>query len=203
MVDSVEPARRWSGPAVRTITSAPCAPCHSDPGDGVPVVTGLAGVVAMKKGLAGAFAAVLIAMAAHADDARDVGHLNDVMNQRLENQRAGVEVEWLNPFTGNRGTIIILGTDMTDPELPCRTYRRTTERLGAAPLVVEGRACRVEPGLWQRNESAVSAGSGAGDSPVARARPEPREPPPEIPPPGRKPDPDIFFASVPTPSDYR
>ena len=203
MVDSVDPARRWGNPAVRLITSAPCAPCHSDPGDGVPVVTGLAGMVAMKKGLASAFAAVLIATAAHADDARDVGYLNDVMNQRLETQKQGIEVPWLNPATGNSGNIIILGTDFRNPPEPCRTYRRTTERLDGTITIVEGFGCRSPEGLWQRTETQATSLGAPGPSPAARAEPEPRVPPPEIPPPGRKPDPDIFFASVPTPSDYR
>lgn len=201
MVDSVEPARRWNDPAVRAITSAPCAPCHSDPGDGVPLATGLAGVVAMKKGLAGAFAAALIATAAHGDDARDVGFLNDVMNQRLETQREGVPVPWLNPSTGNSGNITILGTDFRNPPEPCRTYRRTTERPDGATTMIEGYGCRIGEGLWQRTETRSTVSS--DPAPVARAEPEPLVPPPEIPPPGRKPDPDIFFASVPTPSDLR
>ena len=154
----------------------------------------------MKKGLGLSIAAVLLALSAYADDARDVDYLADVINQRLETQRSGVEVPWLNPATGNRGIIIITGTDMHDPAQPCRTYRRTTERLGGATSVVEGRACRIGEGLWQRTESAASAVPGADPAPVARAEPE--EPPPVFPPPGRKPDPDVFFASVPTPSVY-
>ncbi len=203
MVDSVEPARRWSDPAVRAITSAPCAPCHSDPGDGVPLVTGLAGVVAMKKGLAALFAAALVAEPVFASDARDAAFLEDVMNQRLESQRTGTTVRWSNPITGNNGNVTILSTDESDPELPCRRYRLTTETLGRAPIVVDGTGCRVAPGIWQRTEAPASATPSVDRPAAARSEPEPRVPPPEIPPPGRKPDPDIFFASVPTPSDLR
>ncbi len=158
--------------------------------------------MAMRTGIALSLAAIAFASSAFADDARDVDYLADVINQRLETQRSGVEVPWMNPATGNRGIIIITGTDMRDPSEPCRTYRRTTERLSGDTTVVEGRACRVGDGLWQRTESAASATPSPDPAPVARAEPEPVEPPPLIPPPGRKPDPDIFFASVPTPSVY-
>ena len=201
MVDSVAPVRRWGNPAVRAITSAPCAPCHSIPGDGLPVAAGLAGVLAMKKGVAVSFAAVLFATAAHAVDARDVDYLADVMNMHLETQRTGVTEPWLNPSTGNQGNITILTTDDSDSEYPCRTYRLTTEIPGQPTTVVEGSACRVALRLWERTEVAASVGPSRDPEPARLT--EPVEPPPEIPPPGRKPDPDIFFASVPTPSDYR
>ena len=161
--------------------------------------------MAMKKGLALAFLTVLVATAAGADDARDVGFLADVMNRRLETQPQGVEVGWLNPETGNSGNVIILGTDFRNPPEPCRTYRRTTDRPDGTTTVVEGFGCRVGEGLWQRTEtqSFVLGGPADPSTPVARSEPEPAEPPPVIPPPGRKPDPNVFFASVPTPSDYR
>ncbi len=156
----------------------------------------------MNKGMALCVAAVLFASFAHADDAGDVDYLSDVINQRLETQKTGVDVPWWNPETGNRGVITITGTDMRDPAQPCRTYRRTTERLGGPTTIVQGRACRIGEGLWQRTESAAVAAPGPDPAPVARADPEPTEPPPVIPPPGHKPDPDVFFASVPTPSVY-
>lgn len=157
--------------------------------------------MAMKRGLAFTFAVAVTALSAHADDARDVAYLTDVINTRLETSRTGVEEAWVNPTTGNHGTIAILSTDESNPERPCRTYRLTTESADRPSTVVEGTACRVAPRIWQRTEVAVSASPSADPAPVART--EPAEPPPVIPPPGRKPDPDVFFASVPTPSDYR
>lgn len=155
----------------------------------------------MRQGLGVLLAGVLIAGYAFADDRRDAAYLANVVNMRLETQRTGVEAAWLNPDTGSRGTITILENDDSDPQKPCRTYRRTTERPGEPTIVVEGRACRIEPGLWQRTEGLASTPTAASPAPAV-ARTEPPEPPPLIPPPPLKPDPNVFYASVPTPSDY-
>ena len=125
------------------------------------------------------------------------------MNQRLESQRSGTTVRWSNPFTGNSGNVTILATDDSNPELPCRTYRLTTETPGRPPIIVEGTGCRVVPGIWQRTETLASATPSADRPAAGPAEPEPSAPPLEIPPPERKPDPNFFFASVPTPSDMR
>ena len=59
----------------------------------------------MRTGMALSLAAIVFASSAFADDALDVDYLADVINQRLETQRSGVEVPWMNPATGNRGII--------------------------------------------------------------------------------------------------
>lgn len=162
--------------------------------------------MAMKTVLTASLTMLLVASAAFADDTRDADFLADVINLRLETQRTGVEEPWLNPATGSSGIIEILGTDDSDPDKPCRTYRRTTERPGEPTLIVEGHACRIGVRLWQRNETAISTLPGSGAP--ARTTPTPvveREPPvpaPLIPPPQRKPDPNVFYASIPTPSVY-
>ena len=153
--------------------------------------------------LAVSLTVVLIAAGASADDASDTDYLADVMNQRLETQRNGVEVPWLNPSTGNGGIVVILRTDDSDPQRPCRTYRRTTERPSEPTVVVEGNACRIAPLLWQRSEAPVPLRLDPDPAPPAtRADREPPAPPPQFPPPPHKPDPDVFYASIPTPSVY-
>lgn len=147
----------------------------------------------------------MVAAAVPAEGASDVDYLADVINQRLETQRTGAEVPWLNPSTGSGGDFVILRTDDSDPEQPCRTYRRTTERPGEPTIVVEGNACRIGPALWQWTETAVPSGPGPNPAPAppaARADREPALPPFEVPLPPRKPDPDVFYASTPTPSVY-
>ncbi len=164
---------------------------------------GWAGVMAMKTVLTALLAAVLIATGALADDSRDADYLADVINQRLETQREGVEVPWLNPVTGSSGIILIVRTDESDPNLPCRDYRRTTVRPGEPTTMVEGTACRVGERLWQRNETSIAVLPGpdaAPPTPVVER--EPPVPAPLIPPPQRKPDPNVFYASMPTPSVY-
>lgn len=179
------------------------APCHSGTGVGMTVAQGRAGVMAMKTVLTASLAVVLIATGGLADDSRDADYLADVINQRLETQRMGVEVPWLNPTTGSSGMIVILQTDNSDPNLPCRTYLRTTERPGEPTLMVEGTACRVGERLWQRNETSITAVPGPDAAPPAPvAEREPPVPAPLIPPPQRKPDPNVFYASIPTPSVY-
>ena len=137
------------------------------------------------------------------EDFRDVQYLFGVILQRLETQRVGVEVPWMNPETGNRG-IIVIDRESTDSSgSPCRDYRRITEVPGEAPIIHSGRGCRDNTGRWRvQPEVAAVPPSVPSRDPGPAARAEPEEPPLVIPPPGRKPDPDVFFASVPTPSVY-
>ena len=160
----------------------------------------------MRVALAALWTAVLMVTAALAADVSDADYLSDVMNQRLESQRTGGEVPWLNPSTGNGGIVIVLSTDESDPQRPCRSYRYTIVDPSAPTIIVEGNACRVAVSIWQRSEAAVSLtlapDPAPSTPPVARADPEPTEPPPQFPPPAHKPDPDVFYASIPTPSVY-
>lgn len=198
---------------MRAITSAPCAPCHSAPGDGVPVAKGQAGVMAMGTMLTRRIALAIMAIglswpALAREDFRDVQYLFGVILQRLETQRVGTEVPWMNPETGNRGVVAIDREDTNSSGSLCRDYRRITEVPGEAPIIHSGRGCRDDTGRWRVQPEVAAAppsvpSPDSSPSPAARTDPEPAPPPPLIPPPGRKPDPDVFFASVPTPSVYR
>ena len=80
-----------------------------------------------------------------------------LVNQTLEREPTGVEVQWSNPATGNRGTIIVLQTLSSAPDRPCRKYRRTRKRPETAVETIEGVGCRVGAGLWELEETAGAA----------------------------------------------
>ena len=162
----------------------------------------------LTKRIALAIVAVGLSLPAAArEDFRDVQFLFGVILQRLDTQRVGVEVPWMNPETGNRGVIVIDREDTSSTGTICKDYRRITEVPGEAPIIHSGRGCQDGTGRWrvQPEVAAVPPTAPAGDpspTPVARPDPEPTEPPPVFPLPALKPDPDVFFASVPTPSVY-
>jgi len=83
------------------------------------------------------------------EDPRDRSYALDQVNQALETQRTMVETRWLNPETGNGGTIVVDRTFYRDTGEPCRDYRRTLDRPGAPPLVIEGTGCRIGPARWE------------------------------------------------------
>ena len=133
----------------------------------------------------------------------DAAHLRNVLHQRLEFQRSGIEDVWSNPTTGSTGTITIEPAFERDDGLTCRNYRRTTERVDAPPEIVAGVGCRVEAGIWQVNEVPVETTAGVGEDSSGRRPPvAAAEPPPMIPPPPPKPDRSAVFASMPIPSTY-
>jgi hypothetical protein len=82
----------------------------------------------------------------------DRDYVLPLVNQALETARTGVEVPWLNPGTGNSGTIVIRRTFYLEPGEPCRDYRRTVERPGASAVVIEGTGCRIGPEHWKLDE---------------------------------------------------
>ncbi|MGI9511169.1 MAG: RT0821/Lpp0805 family surface protein [Geminicoccaceae bacterium] len=75
-----------------------------------------------------------------------------LVNQALEREPTGVEVQWSNPATGNRGIIVVLRTLSTLPDRPCRKYRRTRVRPEANVEVIEGVGCRIGAGNWALEE---------------------------------------------------
>jgi len=83
------------------------------------------------------------------EDPRDRSYALDQVNQALETQRTKVETRWSNPETGNGGTIVVERTFRRDNGEPCRDYRRTLDRSGAPPLVIEGTGCRIAPARWE------------------------------------------------------
>ena len=55
-----------------------------------------------------------------ATDDRDIAYLQTRTGQILENEKTGVEIEWLNEATGNSGMIRVLRTYFPKPNEPCR-----------------------------------------------------------------------------------
>jgi surface antigen len=102
----------------------------------------------------------------------DEDYVEALLNQALETEKSGVELPWSNPATGSGGIIVIERTFYRDPRTPCRDYRRTLARVGAAAVEIEGTGCRVGPNEWtlEEDEPASLAGApapGAGPAPAA------------------------------------
>jgi surface antigen len=125
---------------------------------------------------------VILAGAPHsAAQVADEDYVEPLLNQALETEKSGVELPWSNPATGSGGMIVIERTFYRDPRTPCRDYRRTVERAGAAAVEIEGTGCRVGPGEWTLEEEgpaslAAAPAPGAGPAP---APDEPSAPEPE------------------------
>ena len=63
-----------------------------------------------------------------ATDFQDIPYMQSRINQVLEREPTGTEVEWRNQATGNAGVIRVLRTYFPSPGAPCRDYERTTRR---------------------------------------------------------------------------
>jgi 17 kDa outer membrane surface antigen len=110
----------------------------------------------------------------------DEEYVQPLLNRALETEKTGVELPWRNPDTGSSGTIVIERTFYRDPGTPCRDYRRTLERAGAATVEIEGTGCRVGPNEWALDEEAP-ASLAATRAPGAGPAPAPDEAPPAEP----------------------
>ncbi len=100
----------------------------------------------------------------------------EMVNQALEKESTGVEVQWTNPATGNSGIIVVIETLSTASEQPCRKYRRTRKRPEASLETIEGVGCRVDPGVWELEEAAGSATAARRNKASDRAASEPASP---------------------------
>ena len=106
-------------------------------------------VVGCVMGLDNAYVHAADPIAASADDEVVL----PLVNQTLEREPTGVEIQWSNPATGNRGIIVVLQTLSTLPDRPCRKYRRTRVRPEANVEVIEGVGCRIGTGKWDLEET--------------------------------------------------
>lgn len=86
-------------------------------------------------------------------DLDDLGILLPTINDALETARSGQPVTWSNPKTGNRGEIEVLRTFYRADDIPCRDYKRLTERADNSARLVQGTGCRIEDGFWKLEES--------------------------------------------------
>jgi 17 kDa outer membrane surface antigen len=82
----------------------------------------------------------------------DIPYLQARINQVLEQEPTGAEVEWRNEATGNGGVIRVLKTYFSSPDAPCRDYERTTRQPGGVEVLVRGTGCREASGRWNLKE---------------------------------------------------
>ncbi len=85
-------------------------------------------------------------------DFQDIPYLQARINQVLEREPTGAEIEWHNEATGNTGVIRVLKTYFPSPDAPCRDYERTTRKPGGGESLVRGTGCRDDTGRWGLKE---------------------------------------------------
>lgn len=125
----------------------------------------------------------------------DDDYVLPLVNQALESEKTGVERPWLNVETGSRGVIVVERTFYRDPRTPCRDYRRTIERGGAAPVTINGTGCRVGPERWSLDEDTPDP-TAATAAPAPRAAAATPPPPPPEPEPEKRADPEASCPPV-------
>ena len=108
---------------------------------------------------------LLAGAAPAATDFQDIPFLQARINQVLEHEPTGAEIQWRNEATGNAGVIRVLKTYFPSPDAPCRDYERTTRRPGGGESLVRGTGCRDSSGRWGLKETEEREASA----------PEPRE----------------------------
>ncbi|MGI9491170.1 MAG: RT0821/Lpp0805 family surface protein [Geminicoccaceae bacterium] len=75
-----------------------------------------------------------------------------LLNETLENEPTGVEIQWSNPATGNQGIVVVTKTVTTPPDRPCREYLRTRGQAAGSVETIEGVGCRITAGMWELEE---------------------------------------------------
>jgi 17 kDa outer membrane surface antigen len=103
------------------------------------------------------FLGLFSVVAAASSDFEDIPYLQVRINQVLEREPTGAEVEWHNEATGNSGVIRVLKTYFPSPDAPCRDYERTTRQPGSSEKVVRGTGCRDASGRWGLKEQEEAA----------------------------------------------
>lgn len=95
----------------------------------------------------------------------DAGMIEESAQSSLEFDKTLETTEWVNPDTGNRGTITPTQTFETDDGRFCREYHQTVT-IGGEEQEAYGTACRTEDGSWEivRDEPNVRS-----DGPVVTA----------------------------------
>jgi surface antigen len=113
-----------------------------------------------------------------ATDFQDIPYLQARINQVLEREPTGAEVEWRNEATGNAGVIRVLKTYFPSPDAPCRDYERTTRQPGGGESLVRGTGCREASGRWGLKEMEETEAPSPESSTLEPPAPEPPTPEP-------------------------
>lgn len=114
------------------------------------------------------FVGLLSTAAAASTEFEDIPFLQVRINQVLEHEPTGAEVEWHNEATGNSGVIRVLKTYFPEPGAPCRNYERSTRDPDGGEKRVRGTGCRDASGRWNLKEQEDSEAPGSGAwAPVA------------------------------------
>jgi hypothetical protein len=102
------------------------------------------------------FLGLLSVTVAASNDFQDIPYLPIRINQVLEREPTGAEVEWRNEATGSGGVIRVLKTYFPSSDAPCRDYERTTRQPDGTEKLVRGTGCRDASGRWSLKEQEES-----------------------------------------------
>lgn len=82
-------------------------------------------------------------------DKADIGYYNTTSQMALEKNKSGHKSTWINPDTGNSGTIIPTKTSLqSDKQTYCREFTQTIT-IGRKTEEAYGKACRSPDGTWR------------------------------------------------------
>ncbi len=81
-------------------------------------------------------------------DRADALYAERAKNAALERNPTGATTAWVNPDSGNQGTVTPTRTVHSDEGVPCREYR-TTVTVGGDAVEAYGTACRNPDGTWR------------------------------------------------------
>ena len=119
---------------------------------------------------------------AAAGESEEIEFARGVVKAKLETERTGSEIDWINLETSKTGRLRIIETQILDRGLPCRWYQWSVETGPDAKIETAGRGCRVEGGEWLLEETVVVRETVEVRVPVevVRPAPEPKDPMAEV-----------------------
>ena len=80
-------------------------------------------------------------------DEVDKAKMASATQKALETKRIGQASTWINPDSGNSGTVVPTRTIVRSSAAPCREYRHTV-MIGDRKQTIVGMACRQGDGSW-------------------------------------------------------
>ena len=85
-------------------------------------------------------------------DKADMSYYNNTAQRAMESAKTGTTSTWVNPDSGNSGTITPTKTYQTAGGQHCREYTQTIQ-VGGKSVEGYGTACRMPDGSWKIQEN--------------------------------------------------
>jgi hypothetical protein len=97
----------------------------------------------------------LSAAGAAAGESEEIEFARSVVKTKLETERTGTKIDWINPETETPGRMRIVETQILDHGLACRWYEWSVEAGSDTKIETFGKGCRLGNGEWLLEETAV------------------------------------------------